>query len=170
MNSYYKQPTIDLSDLLINLLEKAYVDYLLLVRIIYKVKNQFRRQKQFKYLIELKNFLHKNIFENFIEVIRNEENNKNKTTSDYNNYSLILKNIQEIRKENFNKSIQLIIRQGCIIKEMLKLKLYIPYSLILLGTLSRLFMIFDFILEKEIEIKKSIEIKIAKIINLKLKI
>jgi hypothetical protein len=49
---------------LTNLLEALYKDYLLINRIIYKVKNQFRRQNQFKLLTQLKNTLKRKLFDN----------------------------------------------------------------------------------------------------------
>jgi hypothetical protein len=53
----------------LDLLSKTHSDYLLINRIIYKVKNQFRRQKQFKFLQLISKKLKENIFKQFEDVI-----------------------------------------------------------------------------------------------------
>ena len=53
--------------------------------------------------------------------------------------------------------IELIEKLGLMIKEMLKLKLYPPYSLIILGILSRLFCIFDFVKDNKERLLINIE-------------
>ena len=49
--------------------------------------------------------------------------------------------------KNIRQILDLIMKIGCMIKEMLKIKLYPPYSLIILSVLSRLYFIFNFIEE-----------------------
>ena len=58
----------DVCNFVISLIEKLYKEYLIINRICYKVKNQFGKQKQYKYLIQIKKFLFKlNIlYKNFL--------------------------------------------------------------------------------------------------------
>ena len=48
-----------LKEYVINLLSKVHTEYLLIKRILYKEKNQFIKQKQYKYILFIKKFLKK---------------------------------------------------------------------------------------------------------------
>jgi hypothetical protein len=82
-----------LIDAFIKLMEKVYSDYILINRIIYKVKNQFRRQKQFKKLVEVRKRLRKLIFENFVDVMNGKKS------------SLEMKNKLNVKNMNMNTNI-----------------------------------------------------------------
>jgi hypothetical protein len=57
---------------LVNLLHKVELEFSLISRIVYKVKNQFRRMKQFKYIQELKKKIGKIFFTLQTEDISNK--------------------------------------------------------------------------------------------------
>lgn len=158
----------DLINSVIKFLENAYADFLLVNRIIYKVKNQFRRQKQFKYLVKLKKVLDRSVFGNFVVTINNcQEGRTDKSTQ----VGLVLKSLKELGifsrdQDILGDMLDLIVKLGCMIKEMLKLKLYIPYSLIVLGVLSRLHIIFNFIKENNEDIITAVDENIQALINI----
>jgi hypothetical protein len=54
----------------LDMLSKTHSDYLLINRIIYKVKNQFRRQNQYKYLQLIRKKLKTDIFNQLETVIK----------------------------------------------------------------------------------------------------
>ena len=56
------------------------------------------------------------------------------------------------KNQNIDCLLELIIKIGCLTKEMLKIKLYPPFSLIILGILSRLYAIFNYIQEYQTKI------------------
>ena len=122
----------DICNFIISLIEKLHKEYLIINRICYKVKNQFGRQKQYKYLIQIKKYLYKMF-------------NLNKRNINKKNNEIILKEfIQENyfnmeKNESFN---EVLLKLGKIIEEMLKLKLYPSYSIIILGIISRIYTIF----------------------------
>ncbi len=122
----------DICNFIISLIEKLHKEYLIINRICYKVKNQFGRQKQYKYLIQIKKYLYKMF-------------NLNKRNINKKNNEIILKEfIQENyfnmeKNESFN---DVLLKLGKIIEEMLKLKLYPSYSIIILGIISRIYTIF----------------------------
>ena len=122
----------EICDFVISLIEKLHKEYLIINRICYKVKNQFGRQKQYKYLIQIKKYLYKMF-------------NLNKRNINKKNNEIILKEfIQENyfnmeKNESFN---DVLLKLGKIIEEMLKLKLYPSYSIIILGIISRIYTIF----------------------------
>ena len=124
----------DVCNFVISLIEKLYKEYLIINRICYKVKNQFGKQKQYKYLIQIKKFLFKMF-------------NLNKKNINKKNNEIILK---EFIKENYfnmekNESFnEVLLKLGKIIEEMLKLKLYPSYSIIILGIISRIYTIFNY--------------------------
>jgi hypothetical protein len=123
-------------DDLLRLLEKAYSDYLLLNRIIYKVKNLFFRQKQYKYLIQLKKMLKRLVFDSIEEFINFNLENKNLIQLEKpGDISLVLKELKLFKDENLKDLNELMERIGLMIKEMLKLKLYIPYSVVMLNVI-----------------------------------
>jgi hypothetical protein len=100
---------------LINVIERLQKEYLLINRIIYKVKNQFRRQRQFKMLVGLKNILLREVF------------NDLKLSSVLTNLSGFYNKVEGVKEK--------VTQLGEIIKEMLKLKLFVNYSVIILSIL-----------------------------------
>ena len=135
----------DVCNFVISLIEKLYKEYLIINRICYKVKNQFGKQKQYKYLIQIKKFLFKMF-------------NLNKRNINKKNNEIILK---EFIKENYfnmekNESFnEVLLKLGKIIEEMLKLKLYPSYSIIILGIISRIYTIFNYFNKNKELIEKS---------------
>ena len=135
----------DVCNFVISLIEKLHKEYLIINRICYKVKNQFGRQKQYKYLIQIKKFLFKMF-------------NLNKKNINKKNNEIILKEfIQENyfnmeKNESFN---EVLLKLGKIIEEMLKLKLYPSYSIIILGIISRIYTIFNYFNKNKELIEKS---------------
>ena len=135
----------DVCNFVISLIEKLYKEYLIINRICYKVKNQFGKQKQYKYLIQIKKFLFKMF-------------NLNKKNINKKNNEIILKEfIQENyfnmeKNESFN---EVLLKLGKIIEEMLKLKLYPSYSIIILGIISRIYTIFNYFNKNKELIEKS---------------
>jgi hypothetical protein len=135
----------EICDFVISLIEKLHKEYLIINRICYKVKNQFGRQKQYKYLIQIKKFLYKMF-------------NLNKRNINKKNNEIILK---EFIKENYfnmekNESFnEVLLKLGKIIEEMLKLKLYPSYSIIILGIISRIYTIFYYFNKNKEIIEKS---------------
>ena len=135
----------DVCNFVISLIEKLYKEYLIINRICYKVKNQFGKQKQYKYLIQIKKFLFKMF-------------NLNKKNINKKNNEIILK---EFIKENYfnmekNESFnEVLLKLGKIIEEMLKLKLYPSYSIIILGIISRIYTIFNYFNKNKELIEKS---------------
>ena len=135
----------DVCNFIISLIEKLYKEYLIINRICYKVKNQFGKQKQYKYLIQIKKFLFKMF-------------NLNKKNINKKNNEIILK---EFIKENYfnmekNESFnEVLLKLGKIIEEMLKLKLYPSYSIIILGIISRIYTIFNYFNKNKELIEKS---------------
>jgi len=123
-------------DDLLRLLEKAYSDYLLLNRIIYKVKNLFFRQKQYKYLIQLKKMLTRLVFNSIEEFINLNLENKNSIQVEKSgDITVLLRELKLFKDENLEDLNDLMERIGLMIKEMLKLKLYIPYSVVMLNVI-----------------------------------
>ena len=135
----------EICDFVISLIEKLHKEYLIINRICYKVKNQFGRQKQYKYLIQIKKFLYKMF-------------NLNKRNINKKNNEIILK---EFIKENYfnmekNESFnEVLLKLGKIIEEMLKLKLYPSYSIIILGIISIIYTIFYYFNKNKEIIEKS---------------
>lgn len=136
MEDNKRSNTISIIDAYIKLMEKVHSDYLLIDRIIYKVKNQFRRQKQFKFLVEIRKKLKKLIFDRFLDVLKNNKGNYLLLLLE-NIYKVLscIKHMDIFKVNNLQDLIELIEKLGIMIKEMLKLKLYPPYSLIILGIL-----------------------------------
>ena len=135
----------EICDFVISLIEKLHKEYLIINRICYKVKNQFGRQKQYKYLIQIKKYLYKMF-------------NLNKRNINKKNNEIILKEfIQENyfnmeKNESFN---DVLLKLGKIIEEMLKLKLYPSYSIIILGIISRIYTIFYYFNKNKVLIEKA---------------
>ena len=136
-----------LKEYVINLLSKVHTEYLLIKRILYKEKNQFIKQKQYKYILFIKKFL-KKMF------------NLNKLNINFKSNEEILNEFfikQDFFNENDFKQInEILLKSGKIFQEMLKLKLYLSYSLLMYGIISRIYVIFDYLLKNNKKIKNSI--------------
>lgn len=125
-----------LCDFILVLLSKLHCDYLLLNRILYKTKHQFRKQRQFQYAMQIK----KNLFKLF---------NQNKiNVCDKTNDKILTEFIESdfIKKNHIEKIMDILEKLGEMINEMLKLKLYLSYSIVMLGIVSRAHAIFDYII------------------------
>ena len=134
-----------LCDFLLVLLAKLHCDYLLLNRVLYKVKHQFRKQRQFQYAMQIK----KNLFKLF---------NQNKINiCDKTNDKILSEFIESdfIKKDHIEKIMEILEKLGEMINEMLKLKLYLSYSIVMLGIVSRAHAIFDYIITNKDKIIQS---------------
>ena len=134
-----------LCDFLLVLLSKLHCDYLLLNRVLYKVKHQFRKQRQFQYAMQIK----KNLFKLF---------NQNKIDiCDKTNDKILSEFIESdfIKKDHIEKIMEILEKLGEMINEMLKLKLYLSYSIVMLGIVSRAHAIFDYIITNKDKIIQS---------------
>lgn len=134
-----------LCDFLLVLLSKLHCDYLLLNRVLYKVKHQFRKQRQFQYAMQIK----KNLFKLF---------NQNKINiCDKTNDKILSEFIESdfIKKDHIEKIMEILEKLGEMINEMLKLKLYLSYSIVMLGIVSRAHAIFDYIVTNKDKIIQS---------------
>lgn len=134
-----------LCDFLLVLLSKLHCDYLLLNRVLYKVKHQFRKQRQFQYAMQIKKHLFKLFNQNKINIC-NKTNDK------------ILSEFIEsdfIKKEHIEKIMEILEKLGEMLNEMLKLKLYLSYSIVMLGIVSRAHAIFDYIVTNKDKIIQS---------------
>ena len=134
-----------LCDFLLVLLSKLHCDYLLLNRVLYKVKHQFRKQRQFQYAMQIK----KNLFKLF---------NQNKINICKKTHDKILSEFIEsdfIKKDHIEKIMEILEKLGEMINEMLKLKLYLSYSIVMLGIVSRAHAIFDYIITNKDKIIQS---------------
>ena len=134
-----------LCDFLLVLLSKLHCDYLLLNRVLYKVKHQFRKQRQFQYAMQIK----KNLFKLF---------NQNKLNiCDKTNDKILSEFIESdfIKKDHIEKIMEILEKLGEMINEMLKLKLYLSYSIVMLGIVSRAHAIFDYIITNKDKIIQS---------------
>ena len=134
-----------LCDFLLVLLSKLHCDYLLLNRVLYKMKHQFRKQRQFQYAMQIKKHLFKLFNQNKINIC-NKTNDK------------ILSEFIEsdfIKKEHIEKIMKILEKLGEMLNEMLKLKLYLSYSIVMLGIVSRAHAIFDYIVTNKDKIIQS---------------
>ena len=134
-----------LCDFLLVLLSKLHCDYLLLNRVLYKVKHQFRKQRQFQYAMQIK----KNLFKLF---------NQNKINiCDKTNDKILSEFIESdfIKKDHIEKIMEILEKLGEMTNEMLKLKLYLSYSIVMLGIVSRAHAIFDYIITNKDKIIQS---------------
>ena len=117
-------------------------DYLLLKRILYKTKSLYKRHRHYQKLNKLSKLL-KKIFKLGKKIKKKEEKEKEKEKENKSfKYELSLD------KNDLNYCIDIIIELGGIINNMLKLKLYLSYSLIILGIISRLYFIINYFLKK----------------------
>ena len=111
-------------------------DYLLLKRILYKTKSLYKKHKHYQKLSKLAKLLKKNFkFGKRIKMKKEEKEVK----EDNNKYKYEL----NFDKNDINYCLDLIIQLGEIINRMLKLKLYLSYSLIILGIISRTYFILN---------------------------
>ena len=111
-------------------------DYLLLKRILYKTKSLYKRHKHYQKLSKLAKLLKKNFkFGKRIKIKKEEKEGK----EDNNKFKYEL----NFDKNDINYCLDLIIQLGEIINRMLKLKLYLSYSLIILGIISRTYFILN---------------------------
>ena len=105
-------------------------DYLLLKRILYKTKSSYKKHKHYQKLNKLTKLLKKNFkFGKRIKMKKEEE--KDTKTNYTSKYEL------NFDKNDINYCLDIIMELGEIINRMLKLKLYLSYSLIILGIISR---------------------------------
>ena len=134
-----------LCDFLLVLLSKLHCDYLLLNRVLYKVKHQFRKQRQFQYAMQIKKHLFKLFNQNKINIC------------DKTNDKILSEFIESdfIKKEHIEKIMEILEKLGEMLNEMLKLKLYLSYSIVMLGIVSRAHAIFDYILTNKDKIIQS---------------
>ncbi len=145
MNEKDKDKNMEICNFVISLIGKLHKEYLIINRICYKVKNQFGKQKQYHYLIQIKKFLYK--------MFNLNKRNINKKSNEIILKELIRENyLNNEKKENINETL---IKLGKIIEEMLKLKLYPSYSIIILGIVSRIFTIFDYLNKNKDLIEKA---------------
>ena len=115
-------------------------DYLLLKRILYKTKSLYKKHKHYQKLNKLTKLLKKNFkFGKRIKMKKEEE----KDTK--NNYTF--KYELNFDKNDINYCLDIIMELGEIINRMLKLKLYLSYSLIILGIISRTYFILNHFLK-----------------------
>ena len=115
-------------------------DYLLLKRILYKTKSLYKKHKHYQKLNKLTKLLKKNFkFGKRIKMKKEEE----KDTKANNTFKYEL----NFNKNDLNYCLDIIMELGEIINRMLKLKLYLSYSLIILGIISRTYFILNYFLK-----------------------
>ena len=115
-------------------------DYLLLKRILYKTKSLYKKHKHYQKLNKLTKLLKKNFkFGKRIKMKKEEE--KDTKTNNTFKYEL------NFDKNDLNYCLDIIMELGEIINRMLKLKLYLSYSLIILGIISRTYFILNHFLK-----------------------
>ena len=113
-------------------------DYLLVKRILYKTKSLYKSHKHYQKLNKLSKLL-KKIFKLGKKLKKKEEKEKENKAFKYE---------LSLDKNDLNYCIDIIIELGGTINNMLKLKLYLSYSLIILGIISRLYFIINYFLKK----------------------
>ena len=111
-------------------------DYLLLKRILYKTKSLYKRHQHYQKLYKLSKLLKKN-FKLGKQIKKKKEEKENETFK----YEL------SFDKKDLNYCLDIILELGEIINRMLKLKLYLSYSLIILGIISRLYFIINYFIK-----------------------
>ena len=110
-------------------------DYLLLKRIMYKTKSLYKRHKHYQKLNMLCRILKKDF--KFGKQIKKKKEDEKKGFK----YEL------SFDKKDLNYCTDIILELGEIINRMLKLKLYLSYSLIVLGIISRMYFILNYFLK-----------------------
>ena len=111
-------------------------DYLLLKRILYKTKSLYKKHKHYQKLSKLSKLLKKN-FKLGKKIKKKKEEGKEIKAK----YEL------NFDKNDLNYCLDIIIQLGEIFNRMLKLKLYLSYSLIILGIISRTYFIINHFLK-----------------------
>ena len=115
-------------------------DFLLLKRILYKTKSLYQKHKHYQKLNKLTKLLKKNFkFGKKIKTKKTEE--KDDKNNNMNKYEL------NLDKNELNFCLDIILTLGEIINRMLKLKLYLSYSLVVLGIISRMYFILNYFLK-----------------------
>ena len=115
-------------------------DFLLLKRILYKTKSLYQKHKHYQKLNKLTKLLKKNFkFGKKIKTKKTEE--KDDKNNNMNKYEL------NLDKNDLNFCLDIILTLGEIINRMLKLKLYLSYSLVVLGIISRMYFILNYFLK-----------------------
>ena len=114
-------------------------DYLLLKRILYKTKSLYKKHKHYQKLTKLAKLLKKNFKLGKRIKMKKEEEKEDKDNNTY-KYEL------NFDKNDLNYCLDIITQLGEIINRMLKLKLYLSYSLIILGIISRTYFILKYFL------------------------
>ena len=116
-----------------SLFSKINADFLLLNRIIYKTSNIFRRQRHFQQIKLAKKLIKKLLFD-----FRGKKDDK----------SFILELVSD---ENFEgdvrKIMELLVVVGGKTQEMMKIKLYLNYCVVIYGIVSRLYAIFEYLVD-----------------------
>ena len=115
-------------------------DYLLLKRILYKTKSLYKKHKHYQKLNKLTKLLKKNFKFGKRIKMKKEEEKGTKTNYTF-KYEL------NFDKNDINYCLDIIMELGEIINRMLKLKLYLSYSLIILGIISRTYFILNHFLK-----------------------
>ena len=115
-------------------------DYLLLKRILYKTKSLYKKHKHYQKLNKLTKLLKKNFKFGKRIKMKKEEEKDTKTNYTF-KYEL------NFDKNDINYCLDIIMELGEIINRMLKLKLYLSYSLIILGIISRTYFILNHFLK-----------------------
>ena len=111
-------------------------DYLLLKRILYKTKSLYKKHKHYQKLSKLSKLLKKN-FKLGKKIKKKKEEEKEIKAK----YEL------NFDKNDLNYCLDIIMQLGEIFNRMLKLKLYLSYSLIILGIISRTYFIINHFLK-----------------------
>ena len=111
-------------------------DYLLLKRILYKTKSLYKKHKHYQKLSKLSKLLKKN-FKLGKKIKKKKEEGKEIKAK----YEL------NFDKNDLNYCLDIIMQLGEIFTRMLKLKLYLSYSLIILGIISRTYFIINHFLK-----------------------
>ena len=115
-------------------------DFLLLKRILYKTKSLYQKHKHYQKLNKLTKLLKKNFkFGKKIKTKKTEE--KDDKNNNMNKYEL------NLDKNDLNFCLDIILTLGEIINRMLKLKLYLSYSLVVLGIISRMYFTLNYFLK-----------------------
>ena len=115
-------------------------DFLLLKRILYKTKSLYQKHKHYQKLNKLTKLLKKNFkFGKKIKTKKTEE--KDDKNNNMNKYEL------NLDKNDLNFCLDIILTLGEIINRMLKLKLYLSYSVVVLGIISRMYFILNYFLK-----------------------
>lgn len=117
---------------LMDILMKVNEEQLLIMRLIYKMKNQMGKQKQYQYLQEIKKFIQRKLLQGF------QKRKDNHIGIDKINEKYCFP--KQIELEYFE---DLINKLGEALLGMIQLKLHISYVVLVLGVISRLRIVID---------------------------